>query len=45
MVHGVHLFVLSIDMQASLELAVVVAGLARNGANFSQCSMVWDGFL
>jgi hypothetical protein len=39
MVRGTHLFVLSNDMQASLELAVV-----RNGTKFSQCNVVWEGF-
>jgi hypothetical protein len=40
MVRGAHLFVLSIDGQAGLELEVVV----RNSAKFSQCSMAWGGF-
>jgi hypothetical protein len=40
MVPGVHLFVMSIDMQADLELAVV----ERNGSKFSQYSVVWGGF-
>jgi hypothetical protein len=31
MVHSVHLFVLSTDVQAGLELAVVAAAVARNG--------------
>jgi hypothetical protein len=38
---GAHLFVLSIDVQAGLELAEV----AKNGAKFSQCNIVWGGFL
>jgi hypothetical protein len=36
--------VLSIDMQASLELVVVVAAVERNGTKFSQCNMVWQAF-
>jgi hypothetical protein len=40
MVHDVNLFVLSVDTQAGLELAVE----GRNGTNFSQCSVVWGGF-
>jgi hypothetical protein len=43
MVHGVHLFVLSIHKQADLE-PMVVDAVARNGANFSQCSMEWGVF-
>jgi hypothetical protein len=35
MVCGAHLFVLSIDTQAGLELVAVV----RNGAKFSQCDV------
>jgi hypothetical protein len=38
---GSHLFILSVDVQAGLEL-VVVAG--RNGTNFSQFSVLWGGF-
>jgi hypothetical protein len=38
-VHGAHLFALSIDMQAGLEPAAV-----RNGAKFSQNNMAWRGF-
>jgi hypothetical protein len=41
MVHGDHLLVLSIHAQAALEL---VAMVARNGAKFSQCSIIWGGF-
>jgi hypothetical protein len=48
-VHGAHLFVLSNDEQADLELvvamvAVAEAGAMRNGPKFSQCNMVWGGF-
>jgi hypothetical protein len=48
MVHVSHLFVLSVDVQAGLELAAVVAvaavaALASSGTRFSQCSMVWGG--
>jgi hypothetical protein len=43
MVHGAHLFVLSIDMQAGLE-PVMVAAVVRNGAKFSQCNMAWGYF-
>jgi hypothetical protein len=39
-VHGAHLFILSIDMQADLEPAAVVV---RNGTKFSQCSMAGAG--
>jgi hypothetical protein len=48
-----HLFVLSNDEQAGLELAVaeaskvvmaVVATAVRNGSKFSQCIVVWGGF-
>jgi hypothetical protein len=38
---GAHLFILSIDMQACLELAVAVW---RNGIKFSQCSMHGEAF-
>jgi hypothetical protein len=31
MVHSAHLFVLSIDVQAGLELAVVAAAVVRSG--------------
>jgi hypothetical protein len=41
MVHGAHLFVLSIDTQAGLEPAVVVE---RNGTKFFQCNLLWGGF-
>jgi hypothetical protein len=37
-VHGAHLFVVSIDMQVGLRSAVVA--VARNDVKFSQCSMV-----
>jgi hypothetical protein len=37
-VHVAHLFVLSIDVQAGLEPAVVV--VVRNGAKFSQRNVV-----
>jgi hypothetical protein len=40
MVHGAHLFVLSIDAQTDFELVVVV----RNGTKFSQCKVAWGGF-
>jgi hypothetical protein len=39
MMYNAHLFILSVDVQEGLE---AVAG--RNGANFSQCNMVWGGF-
>jgi hypothetical protein len=39
MVCGAHLFVLPIDAQAGLELAVAW----KNGANSSQCSAMWGG--
>jgi hypothetical protein len=52
MVCGAHLFILSVDMQAGLEVVAaaaaalaVVAAVGRNGANFSQCSVAWGGFL
>jgi hypothetical protein len=32
MVHGAHMFVLSIDVQAGLELAVAAVAAVRNGA-------------
>jgi hypothetical protein len=46
MVHGAHLFVLSIDVQVSLDpaAATAVTAVARNGALFSQCNVVWGGF-
>jgi hypothetical protein len=40
MVCDVHLFVLSIDVQAGLEPAAVVV-VARNGIKFSQCNVTW----
>jgi hypothetical protein len=43
MVHGAHLFFLSIDAQADLEPAAEVV-TARNGTKFSQCSVAWGGF-
>jgi hypothetical protein len=39
-VHGAHLFVLSIDAQAGLEVVVVVAVVARNDTKFSTCLFV-----
>jgi hypothetical protein len=39
-----HLFVLSIDAQAGLELVAVVAAAVRNGSQFSQCNVAWGGF-
>jgi hypothetical protein len=36
MVRGAHLFILSIEAQAGLDLMVVVG---RNATNISQCSM------
>jgi hypothetical protein len=52
MVHGTHLFVLSIDIHTGLKAATVVgvvvvaltAVVAKNGANFSQCSIAWGNF-
>jgi hypothetical protein len=41
---GAHLFVLSVDVQAGLELVAVAAAAARNGAKFSQCNVAWGGF-
>jgi hypothetical protein len=41
MVHGAHLFVLSVDMQASLQ---PVAAVERNGAEFSQSNLAWEAF-
>jgi hypothetical protein len=43
---GAHLFVLSIDEQASLELAVpaVMAAVVSNGTKFSQYNVAWGGF-
>jgi hypothetical protein len=41
MVHGVHLFVLSIEAQADLEPALA----QKNGANMYQCSVLWGDFL
>jgi hypothetical protein len=38
---GAPLFILPTDAQAGLEPLMVVR---RNGANFSQCSVVWEGF-
>jgi hypothetical protein len=38
MVHGAHLFILSIDAQAGL------AVVGRNGTKFSQYSMAWGSF-
>jgi hypothetical protein len=43
-VHGSHLFVLSIDMQKGLEMAVAAATAIRNGSKFSQCDVAWGGF-
>jgi hypothetical protein len=43
MVLSAHLFVLSNDMQAGLETAVVVAAV-RNVSKFSQSNMVWGSF-
>jgi hypothetical protein len=47
-VRGAHLFGLSIDNQAGLELeavvVVVAAAAVRNGSKFSQCNVVWRGF-
>jgi hypothetical protein len=40
---GSLLFVLSVDAQAGLEPAAVVATV-RNGAKFDQCSLVGGGF-
>jgi hypothetical protein len=49
-----HLFVLSNNEQADLELAAVVvavvvmaaaAAAVRNGYKFSQCNLAWGGFL
>jgi hypothetical protein len=45
MVHGAHLFVLPIDVQAGLEPAAVAGAVAvRNGIKFSECNVVWGGF-
>jgi hypothetical protein len=38
-VHGAHLFFLSIDVQEDLEL---VAAAVRNGAKFSQYNVAWE---
>jgi hypothetical protein len=50
-VHGAHLFVLSIDIQVglgpvALEVVAVAAAaaMAKNGTKFSQCNVVWGGF-
>jgi hypothetical protein len=45
-VHGAHLFVLSVDAQSGLEpvAAAVVAAVVKNGTKFSQCNMAWEGF-
>jgi hypothetical protein len=40
-VYGAHLFILSVDTKAGLEL---VAAVGKNCANFSECSVVWGGF-
>jgi hypothetical protein len=44
-VHGAHLFYLSIDVQVGLEPVMeVVSTAARNGTKFSQCNMAQRGF-
>jgi hypothetical protein len=42
-VHGGHLFILPVDVQADLKPAVMLEG--RNGTNVFKCSMAWRGFL
>jgi hypothetical protein len=47
---GAHLFVLSIDAQAGLELAVMVVVMAaavaafKSASKFSQCNVVWENY-
>jgi hypothetical protein len=39
MVCGAHLFILSIDAQAGLELVAMAAAVGRIGTKFSQCNL------